>query len=50
MCNLGAEPVTVPVGGELMLAWDEPTVDADTTALQGHSFAILSTPGQPVDN
>ncbi|ABK68344.1 MULTISPECIES: malto-oligosyltrehalose trehalohydrolase [Mycobacterium avium complex (MAC)] len=50
VCNLGAEPVTVPVGGELMLAWDEPTVDADTTALQGHSFAILSTPGQPVDN
>lgn len=41
-CNLGAEQVKVPVGGDVVLAWDEPAVDADGTVLQGHSFAILS--------
>ena len=43
VCNLGAEQVRIPVTGEVVLAWDEPTVDADSTVLQGHSFAILST-------
>ncbi|OBJ00591.1 malto-oligosyltrehalose trehalohydrolase [Mycobacterium sp. 1465703.0] len=42
VCNLGAEQVRVPVSGEVVLAWDEPAVDADGTVLQGHSFAILS--------
>ncbi|OBH58656.1 malto-oligosyltrehalose trehalohydrolase [Mycobacterium sp. E2479] len=42
-CNLGGEQVRIPVGGDVVLAWDEPTVDADSTVLQGHSFAILST-------
>ncbi|OSC31937.1 malto-oligosyltrehalose trehalohydrolase [Mycobacterium vulneris] len=42
VCNLGAEQVTVPVSGEVVLAWDEPAVGADGTVLQGHSFAILS--------
>ncbi|WP_142254499.1 DUF3459 domain-containing protein, partial [Mycobacterium colombiense] len=42
VCNLGAEQVRVPVNGEVVLAWDEPAVDADGTVLQGHSFAILS--------
>ncbi len=41
VCNLGAEPVKVPVAGDVVLAWDEPTVDADSTVLEGHSFAIL---------
>jgi maltooligosyltrehalose trehalohydrolase len=41
VCNLGAEPVTVPVAGDVVLAWDEPTVNTDSTVLNGHSFAIL---------
>lgn len=52
-CNLGTEPVDVPVTGELVLAWDEPTVGANTTRLPGHSFAIvksLYTAQRPVDN
>ncbi|MEE2854376.1 MAG: malto-oligosyltrehalose trehalohydrolase [Actinomycetota bacterium] len=42
VCNLGAEPVRVPVSGHVVLAWDEPATDAGGTVLQGHSFAILS--------
>jgi len=41
VCNLGTEPVKVPVTGEVVLAWGEPTVDADCTVLDGHSFAVL---------
>jgi maltooligosyltrehalose trehalohydrolase len=41
-CNLGAEPVTVPVTGELVLAWGEPQLDTESTKLPAHSFAILS--------
>jgi maltooligosyltrehalose trehalohydrolase len=40
-CNLGTAEVEVPVAGDLLLAWDEPTVGADSTRLQGHSFAVL---------
>jgi maltooligosyltrehalose trehalohydrolase len=40
-CNLGAEPASVPVAGEVVLAWGEPEVGADSTVLDGHSFAIL---------
>jgi maltooligosyltrehalose trehalohydrolase len=40
-CNLGADAVVVPVTGEVVLAWGEPTVDAETTQLQAHSFVIL---------
>src|SRR5262249_20073716 len=40
-CNLGAEPVTVPVAGEVVLAWGEPLVGDKTTELPAHSFAIL---------
>jgi maltooligosyltrehalose trehalohydrolase len=50
VCNLGAERVRVPVTGEVVLAWDEPAVDADGAVLQGHSFAILAVPEGPVDN
>jgi maltooligosyltrehalose trehalohydrolase len=40
-CNLDTEPTTVPVTGELVLAWDAPTVNDETTELPAHSFAIL---------
>lgn len=50
VCNLGAEPVRVPVGGDVVLAWEEPALDADGTVLQGHSFAILAVAAGPVDN
>ncbi|SUE03771.1 4-alpha-D-((1-_4)-alpha-D-glucano)trehalose trehalohydrolase [Prescottella equi] len=43
VCNLGPDPVTVPIGGIPLLWWDEPTVDATASAvvLPGHSFAVL---------
>ncbi len=41
VCNLGAEAVKVPVSGEVVLAWGEPTADVDSTVLEGHSFAVL---------
>lgn len=50
VCNLGAEPVRVPVGGDVVLAWEEPAVDADGAVLQGHSFAIFAAPVGAVDN
>jgi maltooligosyltrehalose trehalohydrolase len=43
-CNLGTETTTVPVTGELVLAWDAPTRDDEadeTTELPAHSFVIL---------
>ncbi len=40
-CNLGTETTTVPVTGDLVLAWDAPTVDDETTELPAHSFAVL---------
>jgi maltooligosyltrehalose trehalohydrolase len=40
-CNLGAEPTTVPVTGELVLAWDTPTVNDETTELPAHSFGMF---------
>ncbi len=40
-CNLGAETATVPVAGELVLTWDTPTVNGETSELPAHSFAIL---------
>ena len=42
-CNLGTEAVEVPVTGDVVLAWGEPKVDAKSTGLAGHSFAILRT-------
>jgi maltooligosyltrehalose trehalohydrolase len=41
VCNLGAEPVTVPVTGDVVLAWDAPKVGDENTVLPAHSFAIL---------
>ncbi len=40
-CNLGTEPTTVPITGELVLAWGTPTVGGEGTELPAHSFAIL---------
>jgi maltooligosyltrehalose trehalohydrolase len=42
-CNLGAEPVDVPVTGDPVLAWEDPVVEAESTRLGGHSFAVLRT-------
>ncbi len=40
-CTIGADPVAVPVSGEVVLAWGEPLVEGSQTTLPGHSFAIL---------
>jgi maltooligosyltrehalose trehalohydrolase len=40
-CNLGEQPVSVPVTGEVALAWGEPEVGAHGTRLAGHSVAVL---------
>lgn len=42
-CNLGADAVTVPVSGEVVLAWGDPAADGDGTRLDGHSFAVVRT-------
>lgn len=42
-CNLGADPITVPVAGQLLLAWGEPVLDTAATTLPGWSLAILRT-------
>ncbi|MGV0812647.1 malto-oligosyltrehalose trehalohydrolase [Mycolicibacterium boenickei] len=42
-CNLGADPVSIPVTGALVLAWDDPDIGAEATTLPGHSFAIVRT-------
>jgi maltooligosyltrehalose trehalohydrolase len=42
-CNLGAEATSVPVSGEVVLDWGRPTVTANSTVLEGHSFAMLRT-------
>ena len=55
-CNLGTEAVSVPVTGQVVLAWGEPKVSHGGTQLAGHSFAILrvvkspSTAKPAVDN
>jgi maltooligosyltrehalose trehalohydrolase len=40
-CNLGAETTTVPISGELVLAWDAPKIGDEATDLPAHSFAML---------
>jgi len=45
-CNLGAEPVSVPFAGELVLCSDPPDVGDESTVLPPHSFVIL----RAVDN
>ncbi|OBI12826.1 malto-oligosyltrehalose trehalohydrolase [Mycobacterium sp. E2497] len=46
VCNLGPEAVKVPVAGDVVLAWGDPSVDADHTVLEGQSFAILAVRAQ----
>ena len=40
-CNLADAAVRVPVTGETVLAWAEPSVDGSGTVIPGHSFAVL---------
>ncbi|KWX57021.1 malto-oligosyltrehalose trehalohydrolase [Mycobacterium sp. NAZ190054] len=40
-CNLGTDSVDVPVTGDVVLAWGDPTVGDGSTRLDGHSVAIL---------
>ena len=42
-CNLGTDPVDVPVAGEVVLAWGQPEIGSDATRLGGHSVAVLRT-------
>ncbi|TCN40067.1 maltooligosyltrehalose trehalohydrolase [Rhodococcus sp. SMB37] len=45
VCNLGSDPVTVPVGGSPILWWDEPVVNRTRSAVlvPGHSFVIVES-------
>ena len=43
VCNLGADAARVPVTGETVLAWAEPTVEGPVSVIPGHSFAVLRT-------
>ena len=42
-CNLGTDAVTVPVTGDVVLAYGEPAPEGDGTRLDGHSFAVVRT-------
>jgi maltooligosyltrehalose trehalohydrolase len=42
-CNLAARPVSVPWGGEKLLAWGDPQICESATTLPGHSVAVLRT-------
>jgi maltooligosyltrehalose trehalohydrolase len=41
VCNLGSQAVTVPVHGELVLAWDPPEIGDEASQVPAQSFAIL---------
>jgi maltooligosyltrehalose trehalohydrolase len=43
VCNLSEATVSVPVYGELVLAWGSPTFEKETTQLPGQSFVVLQT-------
>ncbi|MDY7000050.1 MAG: hypothetical protein SW019_25970 [Actinomycetota bacterium] len=38
---MGTEPVDVPATGEVLLAWDQPEVGAQSSRLAGHTAAVL---------
>ncbi|BBU23004.1 malto-oligosyltrehalose trehalohydrolase [Mycobacterium xenopi] len=40
-CNLSADPVRVPVGGEVVLASDQPAASVEHSVLPGYSFVVL---------
>ncbi|KUI40451.1 malto-oligosyltrehalose trehalohydrolase [Mycobacterium sp. GA-2829] len=44
-CNLGTDAATVPVSGEVVLAWGDPTAEGEGTRLDGHSFAVVRRAG-----
>jgi maltooligosyltrehalose trehalohydrolase len=48
VCNLGSDPVSIPVTGAAVLAWDPPETGVTESGITGtrlaaHSFAILRT-------
>ncbi|MBB2990558.1 maltooligosyltrehalose trehalohydrolase [Mycolicibacterium iranicum] len=43
VCNLGTDEVDVPVAGDVVLAWDEPTVGSGSSRIGGHSVVVLRT-------
>lgn len=43
VANLAETSATVPVTGEIVIAWAPPTLGAETTTVDGQSFAILRT-------
>lgn len=40
-CNLGAEPVSVPAAGTVLLQWGDVQPGADATGLPAHSVAVI---------
>lgn len=40
-CNLGDQPVTVPVGGDMLLQWGDPDVGEQASHLPAHSVAVV---------
>lgn len=44
VCNLTADPLTVPYTGAPVVFWDEPGTADDGTVVPAHSFAILDRP------
>lgn len=41
VCNLGTEPVSIDVTGEILLQWGTPEVGAKAAMLPGHTVAVL---------
>lgn len=46
VCNLSLDAVSVPFGGDVVLAWGNPQAGSNGSVLDGHSFAVL----RPVEN
>ncbi len=44
VANLSGSPVTVPVTGEVLLAWGEPQVGPSSTTVPAESFVVLGRP------
>jgi maltooligosyltrehalose trehalohydrolase len=40
-CNLNTEATSVPISGEVVLAWGDPAISTESTVLECYSFAIL---------
>ena len=43
-CNLGTETVEVPVGGEVLAQWGEPTVGSVSATVPSHAVAVVRMP------